>query len=328
MLKLCCFLLGEDYALLKTNTPQSRKKVYLQATAIMVPVITWAVLGYLIACDILSHDVQAGLFTSLAFGLIVFALERLILMGNGHWTIVTLRILLAVAIALLAAMFIDQLIFKSDIDQELSLMKEEQKEEAFKIASADLVNEIKQRKITVNESNNLWQNAVTNMVKEADASGGTMKKGVGAVTELKAGVSNRMETEYLKEKESLTQTKQNYYALKDKIDAQTEANFNSTGLLNRCEALDRLYDKSEAVKKAFWLITAVFFFLEFIVVIAKYSMGKTSYERLLEIQEHIAERRQNHIIAGQSPLTRPERMDPGLKSARENLLGKRPGMFN
>jgi len=41
MLKFYSFILGEDYALLKADTPESRKKVSALATVIFIPVIIW-----------------------------------------------------------------------------------------------------------------------------------------------------------------------------------------------------------------------------------------------------------------------------------------------
>ena len=235
---------------------------------------------------------------------------------------------MALVVAMLGAAFIDILVFKNDISQEMDLMKQERKDQMYAMNAADLNSRINQQKQTVNGMYGDWQAAQDNMVKEADGTSGTRKGGVGAVTKLKGAVAGAMEQQYLTEKGSLVAMLSELDQLKDRSDSAAEAAFNPNSLLLQWEALDRLIEKSAAVKKVFWLFTLLMLFLELLVVIAKYGTDKTAYDRLCETQEEMAKRRQEYLTSNRSTYMQPENLDHGLKSMSKAVAKTRPGVWN
>lgn len=327
-LRICAGLLGEDYQLLRTNTPQSRKKVYLLSTALVIPVLLWSFLGYMITSEVLNHHWMAGVLTAAGCGLIIFSLERIIIMANGHLGMISLRIIIAFVVALLGAVFLDLIIFSNDIRQEMNLILKEMKTKYHKELSAQLELDMVDQSNRVIQSRSDWNNAIAEMTREADGTGGSRQRGVSAVTGLKKAVADLKEGVYVNEEHKLNHLRAEIQNLKPLADSATLASFNPNSLLLQCEALGRLYDKSSHVKKIYWLVTLLTFFLEFMVVIAKYSSPMTAYDRLLATQEEIARQRQTYLLSGYSSLIQPENLDPGLAGIRSSLNGSRMGIWN
>ncbi len=65
MLKFYCFITGDDYKLLMTDTPESKKKVSALATVIFIPVIIWIVTGYLMVETVLRGSFASAIMVDI-----------------------------------------------------------------------------------------------------------------------------------------------------------------------------------------------------------------------------------------------------------------------
>src|SRR5436309_6337710 len=124
MLRIYCLLTGDDYEMVKNDTPASNRKIALLATCLFVPVIMWFINGVLLVHKVLL----ASFFTAIGAGIVVaftiFLIERAVIMSNGKKLIPVFRVCLGLMVALLGSISLDEVVFKSDVDQQVAKKKE------------------------------------------------------------------------------------------------------------------------------------------------------------------------------------------------------------
>lgn len=125
MLRFCCFITGDDYQMVKHETPASKKKIASLVSAMFIPVAMWIINVVLVVQQVLQGTLISAILAGIIAGLLIFFIERNIIMSNGSKAIMTFRVLLGLIIALLGSLAFDEIIFKNDIDQQLSENKAE-----------------------------------------------------------------------------------------------------------------------------------------------------------------------------------------------------------
>jgi len=294
MLKFFCAITGDDYQMLVNDTPESRKKVSGLASCIFVPVIIWYAIGFLLATQILNLGLLNGLIVATVLAFLIFLIERNIIMAEGKKAIKWFRIILGIFIALLGAVFLDEIIFHDDIEIQLELMGAEK--------TAALVNEldmeykplVEAALLETAQKQHEWQSALAEAMREADGTGGSGRKGVDAITRIKLDAAETLRLEYEKaraDQESLLQRIE-----KQKGEIRSEANhFAEAGLLTRVKALFTMVFSDWAMGIIYFLLTGFLFSMEFLVVIMKNNWRKTNYEYKLELIEEIGRKRMEKI---------------------------------
>ena len=116
MLKTASFLTGDNYKMLATDTPASKKKVVAMAIAMLVPVLIWIFNGFMLSFQVLQSGWGWAIVTAIACGTIVFFIEKLIIMANGNNWLTLFRVCIGLIVALLGSIAIDEVIFKDDIN--------------------------------------------------------------------------------------------------------------------------------------------------------------------------------------------------------------------
>ncbi|MFN8307339.1 MAG: DUF4407 domain-containing protein [Ferruginibacter sp.] len=329
MLRTACILTGDNYALVSTDTPASKKKIVALALAMMVPVLIWVLNGFLLAYQVLQSSLTAAVITGLALGLIVFVIEKLIIMANGNSSLKRIRIAIGILVATLGSIALDEVVFREDIDLQMG----ELKAEAITKAKGKEDNSFRKQydyaglEQQIREAQGHFDRAEAKVIKEADGSSGTGKKGVGDITRLKDKKAGER-------KESLQQLQ----AQKAGLDKQKEAAINMAGatardsfrehaLLNRIKALFQLVFDDVYMGVIYLLFTLLLFFFEFLVVILKGTWSKTNYERKLEMIEQIGQKRMAFLQGEHSPLTDLGDYLQQLDPARTGLATK-ASLFN
>ncbi len=114
--KRLCHFIGWDYNLLKQCGEASHRLLKIYTCAILIIMILWFVIGYVFSQRYIGvSSVWGRLLAGFAFALIVYFVERIIILHLGSRGIYAFRLVLAVCMAILGAFIFDQIIFKNDL---------------------------------------------------------------------------------------------------------------------------------------------------------------------------------------------------------------------
>ncbi|HSK13835.1 MAG TPA: DUF4407 domain-containing protein [Phnomibacter sp.] len=320
-LKKASHITGAEYTRLQQSTPYSRLKVKALALAVLIPTLMWTTFGFMLSYAILQQPVWVALGTAAALGFTVFLLERLIVMGNGHWLMAAFRVVLGATVAWLGAQLIDLVIFKTDIDNKLPAVKHAQAMQAMQDQQQQYdeqygITDLQNR---VNAIDALWQRQQQDAVDEAAGLRGTRIKGVADATKFKQQVADK--------------TFAQKQALQDQLDASLTAralkeskayddaygNISDQSILLRIKAMEMLLQNGSAMRHIYWGFTLFMFLLEFLVIIFKQTMKPSSYEEEVAAIEKISKQRLERMYGATSPLLQPHTIHPALRANSQSL---------
>ncbi|EAR16463.1 DUF4407 domain-containing protein [Robiginitalea biformata] len=117
-LKLGCFLTGYNYYLLKNSSEASAKSVKKYLSAILIISILWAFIGYSFAKRYLKTDDVVSIIVALIMVIVVIQIERQIILNISQsiWPKL-FRGLIAIVMAIIGSVIIDQIVFKEDVEK-------------------------------------------------------------------------------------------------------------------------------------------------------------------------------------------------------------------
>jgi hypothetical protein len=126
-LKLGCFLTGHNYTLIRNSSEASAKSVKKYLSAILIVSILWGFIGYIFSQRYLKTDRIGSAIVALIMVIIVVQIERQIILATGKvWLARTFRLVIAVVMAIIGSVIIDQIIFKEDVEKlKISNIQEE-----------------------------------------------------------------------------------------------------------------------------------------------------------------------------------------------------------
>lgn len=329
MLKIACFLTGDNYELVSKDTPYSKKKVITLALAMLVPILIWAFNGYKLARTVLESSLLSAIFCSIGCATLVFLLEKLIVMANGSKSLNNLRICIGILVAVIGSIALDEVIFKSDLDYRVARMRDTEMTSAGNDAAAsfDNLNGMGLLKSQVDEAQVKYDQAEKDVINEANGTYGTGKRGVGKITALKQSKATQRKADLnilLNEKKKLDQAKATY--VKEKV-KKSGADFSSNGLLVRIKALYNFVFSDLLMGTTYLLLTMLLFLLEFLVVFVKKGLPPSNHERKLEMIEEIGRRRMAIFQQPHMPASDPGYFHPAYQQVRESIE-RRSSIFN
>ncbi len=247
-----------------------------------------------------------ALVFGLFWGLMIFNLDRFIVSSirkhKNKWKNfyhVLPRVALAVLISIVIAKPLELKIFEKEVDSEIVLMQEEQKQlnenllsQRFDSPKAILNQEIDLLKQEVSDKQAKRDDLMKIAREEADGTGGTGVRNPGPIYKIKKAEADRVEqelTELGAANNLLILEKQQ--ALKD-VEAEltsakaqmVDANF--TGLASRMVALDRLGGRNSAIWLANIFIMILFIVVECSPIIVKLVTDKSPYDHMIELEEY------------------------------------------
>lgn len=328
MLKFACRVTGDDYQMLKTETTPSRKKVLALATAVFIPTIMWFITGFLMVYSVFDKPFLAALFAGLIAAIVIFIVEKLVVMSNGSNWLLAFRIVLAFLVAALGSAFLDEVIFAKDITQQMTINRDQLITEKKNQVQHAFNDEKLALDKTVQEKYATWQQSLKTAESEADGSSGSGIKGVHAITRLKLDNANSNQNDYLQAKQELEDLQLLIVAEQEKAGKQVKAGFENHALLQRIKAMFDLV-KTDGYMMAFYiLVTAILFVLEFLVVVFKVTMGKTNYERRLELIEEIGQKRMEKVRQHDLRFFEAGKVNPDYRQAFAKFEKSKASMFN
>lgn len=130
-LKIGCFLTGYNYQIVSRSSEITAKTVKRYTSAMLIVMILWAFIGYSFTERYLDGGIIGSIVGGLLFVIIIIQVERQIILAvhKNNW-LYFFRGTLALIMALIGSLIIDQIIFKQDIELEkISFAREKAAEE-------------------------------------------------------------------------------------------------------------------------------------------------------------------------------------------------------
>lgn len=319
MLKIFCYITGDDYNLVKNETPESKKKISMYAMIMILPVSLWMIMGFLIVTEIMKGTFAAAACTGAIAGLAIFIIERSIIMSKGRKWIFITRLILGLLISALGALVFDEIIFKNDVEKQLKVNKREYiKEEVSKWTEANNAMIDIQSHETGNYDS-LQKAAQEIYLQEINGTGGTGRRGVDIVAKEKYKIYTDIKTIYENEKLKLDSMRNNLESARNEYALKLESESDDGLLLHRIKAMYDLIGKNTAMMIVCLIFSLVILIIELLVVIIKLSSDKTNYERVNEMKEEICKRRISKILNKEPEIFNPSSVYPDVIKFNEYL---------
>lgn len=303
--RIGCALIGWNADILSTCGEASHRQFRKLLSAISIMMVLWGTIGYCFASYYLGIDNILGrIGVALAFMLIVLCIERVIILNVGkNHTMAVMRTLLAICMAILGASIFDQLIFKNDIQQEVSSHREDMISETVNkrlaIYDADILritmamdsisrcNDELYKQIEANPTTTVTAVSTSEQVAGLSEDGKPIKTKVQSIN--KTVVPNPRIAQAQGNEEQIKiyaeQLEQLRLEKKD-IDKKTreEINARPTGFIEELEATIRVISQSWVSLVFYCIMFAFLLFLELFVLTIKLGETPCDYELIVEHQ--------------------------------------------
>ncbi len=267
ILKISASLLGESLSELKNETTKSKQKVILYGTILLMIMIFWFINGYLITSQILHFGNLQAIIVGLVSMFIVYTIELTIIrMSKVNALSGIIRVFMALIIAFIGSLCIDEIIFKADIENQLKQNIQNETQNIPSIAATK--NRIIQYESDIKNLDNLSMSLRDQMILES-------KTGYGPKTKLierQLKEINERKIILSKQNHDLIDYQQNELLVLDK----------QYGIIKNLQAFIDFNNKN----KIGWVVWSVFFLffllIELMCLIYKISSDITSFERKKE----------------------------------------------
>lgn len=326
-LKIACSITGTNYNRLKDSTDKSKTKVLALGLSVLVPVSIWVACSFLLAYAVMQTGWLAAFVAALVLGFLVFTIERLVVMGNGHWVTTGFRMLLAAIVAWLGATLFDLVLFRNDIEQQLPAIRHAVAMQAQQMKSEEFGerNGLAKKEEATNHALALYQSQQQQALDESSGLAGSGKKGAGSATKFKQQIADRSLADHKTLLAELENLKTQSAGLQTAAYDSAYARFNDKSLLYRIKAMNQLLQENSDMKGVYWGITIFLFLIEFLVIIFKITWPKSAYEIELDMLEKLHAQRTQRIADFQTTMQQPHHFDEGVnrksKQLTNGLLG-------
>jgi hypothetical protein len=296
-----CYVVGEQPIRAARFHPSTLRRTKAFAIAIHIPVLMWAVTGFVIASQIFKlGDMQAAVIACFCAGLI-YLVERLVLATPKVWYVNLARVLIGFVIAFLGASAVDLVIFDREVTEQLQQAGEER-------LRAEYDHSASMQRQAVTEKKGAWRAAQDAANCEANGTCGSKLRSVGPVYRALARQASLLRAEYVAAEEQLEKLGEQK--------AQALSQFRSTqqvidraGLLARLAALHEYTSNSTAAFVAWLMFFMLVLFFELMVVLSKLVFGETVDDELDRIREHISQQKaRDYMQAVTSPVADARKM--------------------
>lgn len=290
-----CHVVGEQPARAARFHPATLRRTKAFGIAIHIPVLMWAVTGFVIASQIFKQDdVQSGAVAFFCAGLI-YLVERLVLATPKVWFVNLARVLIGFVIAVLGASTVDLVIFDREVTQQLLQTGEDRLRAEHDHLLATQKQVLEQKKAD-------WVKAQDAANCEANGTCGSMLRSVGPVYRELARQANQSRAEYMAAQEQLARMNEKKEQAIEQFRTAPQV-VDKAGLLARVEALHEYTRNNTAAFVAWVLFFTLVLFFELMVVLSKLVFGDTVDDELDRIREHISQQKaRDYMQAVTSPV--------------------------
>lgn len=296
-----CMVVGETPERVSKFHVSTIRRTKAFAMAIHIPVLLWAITGYLIASEIFEHPEGMSAAVAVICAGLIYLVERLVLAIPKGVFVSLSRVIIGLVIAVLGATAVDLILFEREITEQLN-----KSGEVNLIAEHD--EKISLQSTEVGQKKTDWMTAQEAANCEANGTCGSNIRSVGPVYRALARQSELLRVEYMNAQEQLQSLK--LAKDQDLIAWRTTPRAASTyGILSRVEALHTYTIERTAALIAYALLFALVLFLELMVVFSKLVFAETVDDELDAIREKISQRKaRDYQEAVTSPLARAQNL--------------------
>lgn len=232
------YITGDNPENLDGHSPESRRKVNILATTVLLPGLIWLGLGYSFGCSFLRLGFLGSICMGLLLGTVIFIVDRLIIMasrGNG-WVTFT-RFSLALVVSFLGTMIADHQIFQDDIRMTVSDLKKEKIETSSKEIDEQYKDKLASITSRLNDLEADSKELKTAYLNEADGTSGSGQRGIGAITKLKEEAWEVSDADAKKALSSKTELEAEIAALKLSEELRITNEFSDQAILTQVKAM-------------------------------------------------------------------------------------------
>jgi hypothetical protein len=305
---------------------------------------------------------------AIIWGMMIFNLDRYIVSGMRkksnflkELAMAAPRIILAVFIGIVIATPLELKLFESEINAEIGMMQQEtyrQQDDLLKKryeADTKVINdEITLLRNKLSKFDQERTARLSEALSEADGTGGSKIRAMGAIYKAKAKASDKAEQDYqlayaeINPKLEQELAKLEVIETKRNAEMETLSRASLTGFASRLKALHRLSSADDAIRIAGIFISILFLIIECAPILVKLISERTPYDQridTLETEYHLANLKQTTIakLATDSQLTfenktagfrvteminaENEVFAHALRKEKEDLMSRNEGWF-
>lgn len=323
-----CFLTGYNYNIVKSSSEVAAKTVKKYTAAIVIVCILWFFIGFTFAQRYLQLGIAGSLFAGMLSVIIIVQVERQIILSlHPSRILLFFRSCLALMMAILGAVIIDQILLEKDIELEKISYNSERVDQILPSKTAELNNQIAALDTTINNKEAERQRLIDDI---------TLNPIIPFVTSQSQSVPTPVHVKTLAGedstafviKTSVTVAKNNIpnpknsllvpldstiaEMRKQKVEKENallnirpalEKEINEkTGFLDELKVMYRLISNS-AVALGFWLLWILFFlFIEMLVLVSKIGDKSSDYEKTVMHHMNLQIRRLDALAAEHKPV--------------------------
>lgn len=290
-----CHVVGESPRRAAQFHVSTVRRTMTFAIAIHIPVLLWALTGFVIASEIFHLRPIFAAGTAVLCSSLVYLVERIVLATPKTWFVNASRLVIALVISVLGASTVDLVIFDREIAEQLQREGEDR-------LLAEYDRKIENLSKVVAQKKDEWLKAQDAANCEANGTCGSKVRSVGPVYRELARQAERLHRDYQVSQASLAVL--NDQQSKTLADWRAEPpSVDRAGLLARVQALHTYTLSNTAALIAWSLFFVLVLFLEMMVVLSKLVFGETVDDELDRIRERISQQKaQDYMDAMISPV--------------------------
>lgn len=360
------FCSGAVNSVLKRCPTDYIKYQGIGATVLFTGIFSAISAGYALYTVFESYVVST--IFAIIWGMMIFNLDRYIVSGMRkksnflkELAMAAPRIILAVFIGIVIATPLELKLFESEINAEIGMMQQEtyrQQDDLLKKryeADTKVINdEITLLRNKLSKFDQERTARLSEALAEADGTGGSKIRAMGAIYKAKAKASDKAEQDYQLAYAEINPKLEQELAKLEVIESKRNAEMETlsraslTGFASRLKALHRLSSADDAIRIAGIFISILFLIIECAPILVKLISERTPYDQridTLETEYHLANLKQTTIakLATDSQLTfenktagfrvteminaENEVFAHALRKEKEDLMSRNEGWF-
>lgn len=312
-LKLGCFLTGWNYAILRNCTEASKKKLKKYTSALIILLIIWFTVGYSFASTYVKGNFITSFSIAIVVCIIILQIERQIILsvGKNHMQVL-FRFIIALVMGFLGSAIFDQILFKDDLEKRMIKVVDQQVREQLpyrlNVIDAKIVEAQKEldslRTVTQQLHDDVEKRPTQTIIStshtnipDKDSLGNTIYRRQSSIDrqqipnpkfkEIEANNINMHRLDSIKN--VFTQ-----HRMKEETNLRKELG-SKKGFLEELDAMISILKESST---AFWFYILLFVFLfslEMLVVFVKSDKYICDYEKIVEHQMAVKDKRINNL---------------------------------
>ena len=283
-----CFVLGESVDRVQRWHASTLRRATAFAFALHLPVLMWAISGYLIARHIFFCALEVAALASLCCAGTVYLLERIVLASPKTWYVSTGRVCIGLVVATVGASSVDLLLFDREIDQQL-------RRTGLQEAVAQFEGPIGLAQAQVWKRESLWLEAQARAECEANGTCGTRSPNTGPVYAQLRRHADALRRDLDAASEEVRSLKEQRQAAEEHWRSSKRV-AEGAGLLARINALHDYVSQNRPAQVAWGLLFLLVMSLELMVVLVKLAFGKTVDDEIEQAREAVSRQRADDYV--------------------------------